>query len=810
MSKHLKTWLLILTSLIIIVGAGLYLFRHSLLEALISDQLRKQNIPLQSVSVLDVSLNALRLQGLTAGVDKEMRVDKILVTWDFSDLLAGKPIAIEISGLQIMLDLSKKPSLSDSLQSMTSATEKDLTIPWLPILSLRDSAIHFHSTAGDLTVALFGDITPGQSGNQAVHLSAIVSGSFAQTKVMLAATLDRQGHMQGKITVSEGTLNSPEIQISRFAGETTFALAARHLQLIQTEFMLSDIHLSAIPLPESVPEQTFKLDNMTINRLTLKGNARGSPLSGELDLNVDGGHLAAESVTIQQMSISLPLQVSLNQKIARVGLRNPGQIRFGKIDSSYDLILQGPLGFSISQANIEWAENILKHQIAVTPTNFTLLAKQEKSPAIEAKIRPGEIVLSGQLNVDKKYQGEVTLSNAALLLPQSHLQLKNISTNLHLGTTQANKIADFSIGQLQHLTSEPLFAPLSVSGSIRNEAVAGKPAVYALDIAGGVSTVRYLKITGKHASDSGNGMLKAEIVPLRFSPDGLQPDALSPLLGSLDDVSGLFSASALIKWSNEGMRDSHGAVELQNVSFAREAAKIDNLNVTLHIEDLLSPSSQPKQAITVQRIDLGIPLENLLVSYQIEDGESPRIILEKAQFSMMDGVVSLAPTVINPASARSEILIHIDNLNLTTFFDLIQVKGLTGSGHLDGDIPIILEEGNQVTIKNGRLAAKAPGILRLKLEKASQLLASAGEEINLLLKALQDFHYTELTLNLDKSVTHDLIVKLSLLGKNPEVKKGRSFRLNIKLETDIDKILETINQGYNLSHEILRGSLRLH
>ena len=809
MSKHLKNWLLILASLIIIAGAGLYVFRHSLLEALISEQLRKQNIPLQSISELDVSFKALRLHGLTAGADKELRVDKILITWDFSDLLAGKPFAVEVSGLQIILDLSKKPLLSDSLQSMASATENDLPIPWLPVLSLRDSAIRLHSTAGNMTVALSGDITPGQAGIQAIHLGAIVSGSVAQTKAMLGATLDRQGHVQGKITVSEGMLNLPEIQISSFAGETTFALAAGHLQQIETEFMVSDIHLSAITLPGSVPEQAFKLDNMAIRQIMLKGNAHGSPLSGELDLNVVGGQLAAESVTIQQMFISLPLQVGFHQKIARIGLRDPGQIRFGKIDSSYDLILQGPLGFSISQANIEWKENILKHHIAVIPTNFTLLAKQEKSPAIEAKIRPGEIALRGQLDANKEYQGEVTLSNTALLLPQSHLQVKNISADLLLDTTKTNKIADFTIGQLQHLAPEPLFAPLSISGSIRNEAVDGKPAMYVLDIVGGVPNLRYLKITGKHASDSGNGMLKAEIVPLRFAPDGLQPAAVSPLLESLDHVSGLFSASALFSWSNKEVRDSHGAVKLQNVSFAREAAKIDNLNVTLHLEDLLSPSSRPGQAITVQRIDLGVPLENLLVSYQIEDGESPRIILEKAQFSMMDGMVSLAPTVINPASARSDILIHIDTLDLTTFFDLIQVKGLTGSGHLDGDIPIILED-NQVTIKNGHLAAKAPGILRFKSEKASQLLASAGEEINLLIEALQDFHYTELTLNLDKSVTHDLVAKLSLLGSNPEVKKGRSFRLNIKLETDIDKILETINQGYNLSHEILRGSLRLH
>ena len=167
----------------------------------------------------------------------------------------------------------------------------------------------------------------------------------------------------------------------------------------------------------------------------------------------------------------------------------------------------------------------------------------------------------------------------------------------------------------------------------------------------------------------------------------------------------------------------------------------------------------------------------------------------------------MVPTIIDPAMARSDTLIRISNIDLESFFNLIKVDGLTGSGRLDGQIPLTLKE-NQVTITRGHLAARAPGVLRFQSEKASQLLASAGKEMNLLLRAAQDFHYTELSMDLDKAVTHDLVAKLSLLGNNPEVKGGRAFRLNITLETDIDKMLQTINRGYNLSHETLRGSLK--
>ena len=182
--------------------------------------------------------------------------------------------------------------------------------------------------------------------------------------------------------------------------------------------------------------------------------------------------------------------------------------------------------------------------------------------------------------------------------------------------------------------------------------------------------------------------------------------------------------------------------------------------------------------------------------------------IQKAQFSVINGMVSLVPTIIDPAAAQTDILLRIEDIDLETFFNLIKIEGLVGSGQLDGQIPITLKD-NVLTVTNGHLAARSPGILRFKSDKASKMLSAAGKEMNLLLQAVQEFHYTELSLNLDKSDLHDLVVKLSVLGNNPNVKNGQPFRLNIKLETDIDKILQTINQGYNLSHEILRGSFIL-
>ncbi|PXW88382.1 dicarboxylate transport [Nitrosomonas sp. Nm84] len=821
MGKQLTIGLLVLISLIMFAGVGLYAFRHSLLEALINDQLRKQGLPLQSIAVEEFSFSTLRLHDLAAGNNKELRVDKILVTWDLQDLLAEKPISVEISGLKVVFDLNRERSPVNSLQPMTSASGTDINIAWLPVFSLKDSTIHLHSTAGDAMIALSGDIAQNQPGARVIRLNTITTGSLGQAKVMLTATLDAQGNVQGKLTVADGMLNIPEAKISSFTGETAFTLAALQLQHARTEFMLSGIKLQAkesekpVSAPADENPAALSLRDAAIHHIALKGDIRGLPnaWTGELDVAVDGGQLAADSLNIQQLSIALPLQINSSQDIWRIGLRNPGQVTLGKIESDYPLRFQNAPGLAISQANLELVKKpqgfTLKHDIAVVPSNLTLHAERTGSPTTEIQVRPGKIALTGEFDTHKEYRGQLVINDTALHLPQSHLQVQNISAIVHVNDTEIGNAADFAIGRLQHLAPEPLFATLSISGNIRNKAADGKPAVYALDVTGGLPSLPYLKVTGRHEPSSGNGTLKAEITPLKFSPHKLQPGALSPALAQLEDVSGQISVSTQFKWSTKGMRTSRGTFELHNMSFAREAVKVNDLNVTLNLDNLLALSSPPRQTITIRRIDAGIPLENLLISYRIIGADSPRIALEKAQFSMMDGVVSVVPTVIDPAAAHSDMLIQINNIDLETFFNLIKVDGLVGSGHLDGQIPFTLEN-NQVTITNGHLVAKAPGTLHFKSEKASQLLTSAGDEMNLLLQAMEDFHYTELSLNLDKSVTHDLVVKFSMLGNNPKIKDGQAFRLNIKLETNIDKILQAINQGYSLSHEILRSSFKLY
>lgn len=260
----------------------------------------------------------------------------------------------------------------------------------------------------------------------------------------------------------------------------------------------------------------------------------------------------------------------------------------------------------------------------------------------------------------------------------------------------------------------------------------------------------------------------------------------------------------------KGISKSNAVISTKDFSFAYGSTQVKGLNIKLSLNNLLPIRSEPKQNISIQALDFGIPIQDLLVSYQINTRGIPQVLLDQVHFLILGGEVTINPVVISldPNAEASEIEAYLNNIDLNTFFKWIEMDGLTGDGQLSGKIPLTLGH-DRIAITNGYLAAKAPGTLSLQSEKTKELLVNQGEEVDLLLQVIEDFHFKELTLNLNKSDAHDLNVKLSLLGNNPNVKNGQDFRLNIQLESKIDKLLHAIQKGLVFSNEMLRDSLQM-
>jgi len=1047
MGKHIPTFLKLLTGLLLLAGFGLYFFRATLIDSLLIAQLTRLGIPVNSITVKAVSLNELEIGNLSLGSANELRADQINATWTLPGLLNGQIQTAEISGLQLVLDLTGINPPLGSLQKL-AGDEGDTGNSNLPLISLLDAKVDLHTTAGNFTINLRGDVRPGPSGKKLIAVSIETTAEPGHVMADLTATMEADGNLQGKLTVAQAALSLPDLNISGIRGKSTFALKDNQPQAINADFVLSHIDLPVTGLEGETFEQgsislqmdatdarikgellaaenasgiaftaalkdyrhqpdiavdasaavnadsviwdlsglsqpgkgsasltvraegktpalrtaadnwrnwlqhstlqgesILKLDGLEfaqkvadlngdieiyaelvdglgkftlaehsnieasgadpawverfgippalltelkqdtklrlggkgensakvtigmtddetqivlatdlvltvdkaradisaqgeitisgqnqvtaftlgevnvissgfryagnkIDKLALSGNLQGSAdtWAGELDLAADVKRFRLESLDARMTSVALPMLVNFNQQGGQLSLRKPGQLTVAELAPFEAFRVKGPLKLHLPGSDIRFAwqsEGVsLENQITLQPGSFTLLVNREDAPALEMEINPGMILHTGNMKSTGQLNGNSTISAAGIALPQYQIQLEEISTTIRHGGPGKRQLADFEIGRLQHLAAEPYFAPISLAGDVK---LKGKRLF--IDALGGIPDQQYLKIAFVHGLDTGEGNLVLDVAPLTFSPGALQPVALFPDLAKLESVSGSAGASNHISWLKQGIK-SGAEIDLQDLSFTQKGTTISGLSASLKLTDLLSPRSPPQQKITIQRIDAGVPMENMEIIYKIQGTDSAQLAIDTARLSTIGGTLSTGPTVIDPLSNSTSMVLQVEDLDLEALFELIDVEGLAGDGRLDGSIPLTLRD-DSVSIQDGVLAATQPGILRFKSEKVSQLLAGSAEELDLLLRALTDFHYTELTFKLNNSTNSDLLTTLSLLGHNPNVLQGRLFRLNVNLESNVGDILKALGQAYGVSSKALQRAFRL-
>jgi len=568
--------------------------------------------------------------------------------------------------------------------------------------------------------------------------------------------------------------------------------------------------VTAIKIDEiNVISSGFKYAGNTIDRFTLRVSLQGSAdtWAGELDLTADAQRFRLEQLDAHQASVTLPMRVSFKERGGQLSLRKPGQMTVAGLVPFEAFRVKGPLTVDLPSSDIRFAWGSrglsLENQITLQPGSFTLLVNRDEAPALEIEIRPGRISHTARMETTGQIDGNSIISAAGITLPQYQIQLEEFGSTISHGESGGLQLADFRIDRLRHLAPKPYFAPISLAGNVK----LGSRRLF-IDALGGIPGKQYLKLAAVHALDTGEGNLKLEVAPLTFSPGALQPVALFPDLGMLKSVSGSASASSHISWLKTGIESGAG-LNIQNLSFTQNGTTVSGLSAALQLTDLLSPESLPRQKITVRCIDPGVAMEDMEIIYSIQGAASTQLAIDKAQLSMIGGTLSTGPVVIDPLSSSTSLVLQVADLDLEALFKLIDVEGLAGDGRLDGSIPLTLRN-DSVSIEDGVVAANKPGILRLKSEKVSNLLAGSAEDVDLLLQALAEFHYTELMLKMNNTANNDLLTTLSMLGSNPNVLEGRSFRLNINLESNIGAILNAFGQAYGLSSKALQRVFRLH
>ena len=619
--------------------------------------------------------------------------------------------------------------------------------------------------------------------------------------------IESKDEISGKLTLGSGSHNHQltiESDLRLTVDESRLEVRSRAALAMSPQGKPIEIDVNQLHAVAS----GLKYAGHSADRVTVGGAAywAGDFWRGELELTAEIKSLDLASLGSLSTNINLPLLVGGTESDARLSLAGSGEIVVTQLAPSAEMRLLAPLLIDLRKSTVDWfwgANGVaMKSQVTLQPSDFRLRIENDDPTPLELKFRPGEIVHSSQMDSAWGIDGRTDISATDIAIPNYQILLENISAIVRHKQAGEGHIADFAVGRLVSAESEPYFDPISVSGAVT--LIGERLSMSAL---GGLYDQSYLQLDAVHQMSSGEGELQLNLGPLTFSPDSLQPESLFPALEMLESVSGAAIVSSHFNWLMEDL--SSGAnISVQDLSFSFNETRVEGLSAVLQLSDVLLPRSHPQQSITVQQINPGIPMRDVNVTYSIQGEESVQLFLDHADLSILGGSLSLEDAVIDPSLGLLDVVLQVSDLDLEALFKVIDIEGLAGEGVLGGSIPLIIE-GDAVSIQSGVLTAARPGVLRFESDTVSKLLAGNAAELDLLLRALTEFNYTELELKLNSSATGELVSTLAVLGSNPNVLDGRLFRLNINLESNISDVLDIIGEAYGLSNRAIERALRL-
>ncbi len=105
-------------------------------------------------------------------------------------------------------------------------------------------------------------------------------------------------------------------------------------------------------------------------------------------------------------------------------------------------------------------------------------------------------------------------------------------------------------------------------------------------------------------------------------------------------------------------------------------------------------------------------------------------------------------------------------------------------------------------IEGGELEAAGPGWLRYRSDGVPAALQQGGENVGLLLQALENFRYEALRITLDGRTDAEMDIGLHVKGANPDLYDGYPIELNLDLEGELANILRSGLATYQIPERI--------
>ncbi len=377
--------------------------------------------------------------------------------------------------------------------------------------------------------------------------------------------------------------------------------------------------------------------------------------------------------------------------------------------------------------------------------------------------------------------------------------------NLKANFLQNWKSGDFVLKALKIIPGDgmnfKLFVTVSAQGALRSNV--GK-------VSGSVKTDllgKFVEFSGDYHLQKNAGDMDVNLLNIPFDDEGLTPDDL--IRGAPENliVNGEVGGDMHLSFSENGVQNS-GSIRLSDVSVAQDGLKVSGLNGNIKMDSLDPITISDLQEITASEIFAGFLIERPALKFRLKTRDaSPVLYIDDLKFGVFGGSADIKDAIIDTSAEVNTLELELSSLALDELLALSDLEGVAATGQLRGTIPLTFD-GEKLTVKLGVLESDGPGKLEIKSDKARQALSAGGAQTKLLFDVLENFNYSELSLKIKKPASGEDLVTLHTKGANPDVENNRAVILNVNLSTNLDRIFNTLLDGYRLSEKALRATVR--
>ena len=268
-----------------------------------------------------------------------------------------------------------------------------------------------------------------------------------------------------------------------------------------------------------------------------------------------------------------------------------------------------------------------------------------------------------------------------------------------------------------------------------------------------------------------------------------RPPALAPLVMGAGDA----DARMTLNWcAPPNLKfDAKGTLHARDATIGWEKAQAQGVQAAAQLDGLHPLRGRIQLAAQRGQLATGTELADLDLDLALT---GDMLQVNALNLNMLGGSVHSDPIALPWPPTEKTLPLEIRQFDLSQLLDLLKVNGLSGSGHLDGVLPLTYRDG-ALEVYDGQLNSTGAGTL--KYAPSLTIPDNPG------LQALRNLHFQKLDMRLNYASSGAYRTESTLEGSNPDFYDGYPIRFTLNINGELPGLFRSALFSGDFNRHIL-------